>query len=152
METAFEKVLAEISSIIKDTNTSLSEDFYKTLLKRLVTFGYELQEDDSWILCFTAQKTENHIKTVCNTSSLPNELFYKAVDMVCGEFLFAKKQTGNLELANIDIDGAIKQISEGDVSISFVDGSSDEDKLNAFLNSLLRIEEGDLICYRKLKW
>ena len=134
------------------TNTSLTEPFYEAVLKRLVSFGYELKDDDGWVLCFAMQKVENRIKNSCNTTSIPDGLFYIAVDMVCGEFLFTKKQTGQLEITKLDFSGAIKQISEGDTSVTFADGTSDEDKFNRMINYLMTNGEGDFVCYRKLKW
>ena len=150
MDEMIQKVLANILTIM--TNTSLSEPFYKAVLKRLASFGYRLKESDSWAVCFAIQKVENQIKNSCNTTSIPDGLFNVAVDMVCGEFLFTKKQTGQLELADLDLDGAITQIHEGDVTVQFAGGSSDEDKFNSFLNHLLHNGEGDFVCYRKLKW
>lgn len=150
MDEMIQKILANILTII--TNTSLSESFYEAVLKRLVSFGYDLKEDDSWVICFVVQKVENHIKNSCNTTSVPDGLFNVAVDMVCGEFLFTKKQTGTLELADLDLNGAITQIHEGDVTVQFANGSSDEDKFNSFVNYLMHNGEGDLVCYRKLKW
>lgn len=149
MDEMIQKVLANILSIM--TNTSLSEQF-EAVLKRLVSFGYNLQEDDGWMICFAMQKVENHIKNSCNTTSIPDGLFNVAVDMVCGEFLFTKKQTGKLELEDIDLDGVITSIKEGDTQVNFGDGTSDEEKFNSFLNYLLHHGEGDFVCYRKLKW
>lgn len=150
MDELIQKILANILTIM--TKTSLEESFYESVLKRLVSFGYFPKEDDSWAVCFASQKVENHIKNSCNTLSIPDGLFNVAVDMVCGEFLFTKKQTGKLELTDLDLDGAIKQISEGDVTVQFANGSSDEEKFNSFLNYLLHNGEGDFVCYRKLKW
>ena len=150
MDELITKILANILTIMK--NSSLSEPFYEAVLKRLVSFGYSPKEEDGWMICFAIQKVENHIKNSCNTPSIPDGLFHVAVDMVCGEFLFAKKQTGKLELADLDLNGAITQIHEGDVTVQFASGSSDEDKFNSFLNYLLHNKEGDFVCYRKLKW
>lgn len=143
-------ILANILTIM--TNTSLSESFYESVLKRLVSFGYNLEEDDGWVICFAIQKVENHIKNSCNTTSVPDGLFNVAVDMVCGEFLLSKKQTGKLQLESIDLDGAITQIHEGDTTVHFASGMSDEEKFNNFLNHLLHDGEGEFVCYRKLKW
>ena len=143
-------ILANILTIM--TNTSLSEPFYEAVLKRLVSFGYSLEEDDGWVICFAIQKVENHIKNSCNTTSVPDGLFNVAVDMVCGEFLLSKKQTGKLQLEDIDLDGAITQIHEGDTTVHFASGMSDEEKFSNFLNHLLHDGEGDFVCYRKLKW
>lgn len=150
MDEMIQRVLANI--LFTRTNTSLSEHFYETVLKRLVSFGYELKEDDGWMVCFAAEKVENRIKYSCNTTSIPDGLFHVAVDRVCGEFLFVKKNLGKLELTDLDLDGAITQIHEGDVTVAFASGSSDEDKLNSFLNYLVVSGEGDFVCYRKLKW
>ena len=150
MDEMVQKIFANILTIM--ANTSLSESFFEAVLKRLVSFGYELKEDDGWVICFAMQKVENHIKNSCNTVNVPDGLFYVAVDMVCGEFLFAKKQTGRLKLTDLDLDGAITSISEGDTSVQFASGTSDEDKLDSFLNYLSHNREGDFVCYRKLKW
>lgn len=145
-----EKILANILTIKGET--SLSESFFEAVLKRLVSFGYEPKEDDAWVLCFMAQKVENHIKISCNITSIPDELFYSAVDMVCGEFLFNKKQIGQLEIADLDLTSSIASISEGDTSVSFNADSSDETKFNQLVQYLMSKGEGDFVCYRKLKW
>lgn len=143
------KVLANILTVM--TKTSLSESFYEAVLKRLVSFGYTLKEDDSWLICFAMQKVENHIKNSCNTTGVPDGLFNVAVDMVCGEFLFTKKQTGQLEIADLDFDGAFTSIKEGDTQVNF-GGSSDEEKFDQMVNYLLHHGEGDFVCYRKIRW
>lgn len=148
MDEMISKVLASIQNI----NTSLKEPFVKAVLERLVSFGYQLKEEDDMVVCFAMGKVENHIKNSCNTTSVPDGLFHVAVDMVCGEFLFTKKQTGKLELADIDLNGAITQIHEGDTTVQFASGSSDEDRLNQFIDYLLHNGEGDFVCYRRLKW
>lgn len=143
------KVLANILTVM--TKTSLSESFYEAVLKRLVSFGCTLKEDDSWLICFAMQKVENHIKNSCNTTDVPDGLFNVAVDMVCGEFLFTKKQTGQLEIADLDFDGAFTSIKEGDTQVNF-GGSSDEEKFDQMVNYLLHHGEGDFVCYRKIRW
>lgn len=144
------KILANILIIVE--NTSLSESFIEAVLNRLVSFGYILKEDDDWAIGFVMQKVENHIKNSCNTTSIPDGLFHVAVDNTCGEFLFAKKSTGKLDMTDLDLEGAVKQISEGDVTITFANGVSDENKINQFINYLMTKGEGDLVCFRKLKW
>lgn len=150
MDEMIQNVLVSIKSLM--IKTSLDEQFFEAVLKRLVSFGYTLKEDDAWTICFCIQKVENHIKNSCNILSVPDGLFNVAVDMVCGEFLFAMKQTGKLELGDLDLDGAITQIHEGDTTIQFGSGSSDEEKFNSFVNYLMTEGEGDFVCYRKLKW
>ena len=146
----------EMIKIIQKTlppNTSLSERFIEAVLKRLVSFGYNLNGGaDGCVLAFAIQKVESHIKNSCNVTDIPDGLFFNAVDRVCGEFLYSKKQTGQLELEGLDLSAAIASISEGDTSISFNTGTSDEERFNLLLSWLINSGEGDFVCYRKLKW
>lgn len=144
------KVFADIQAVM--TNSSLPESFYELVLERLVSFGYVLKETDGVELSFAIQKTENHVKNSCNTTSVPEGLYNAAIDMVCGEFLFTKKQTGRLELNDLDLTGAITSIKEGDTSVNFGSGSSEDEKLTSFLNLLLHNMDGDLVCYRRMQW
>lgn len=144
----------ELLQAIKNTmlNSSLTEPFFRAVLQRLISFGYKLQENDDWILCFAMQGVENHIKSSCNVTSIPDELSNVAVDRVCGEFLFTKKQTGQLVIEGLDLDGVVASVSEGDTSVSFVSGATDDDRFNQLVNYLITKGEGDFICYRKIKW
>ena len=126
--------------------------FVKAVVERLKTFGYEVTNEDKGLLSLCIQKVCLHIMNSCNTSSVPTKLFYVAVDRTCGEFLYVKNQTGSLEMKNIDLDGAITQIHEGDTTVQFGAGASQSEKFTAFLNYLMNEGEGDFICYRKIKW
>ena len=70
------------------------------IIKRLKDLGYEYNETtDDWVIkSFLIPKITNHIKNETNQSSIPEELLYVAIDMVCGEFLFAKKNSGQFAL------------------------------------------------------
>ena len=149
MDERLEKILADIVSIIS-TSSSLDEEFVELVLKRLeFTFGYILKESDSFGIAFAIQKTEEHIKNTCNVNSVPQGLKMKAVDMVCGEFLDSKNKTGQLDISTLDLNGGIKSIKEGDVQVNF-DDMSDGMKFEKLLEGL--IQEGDLLCYRKIRW
>lgn len=150
MDDMIQKVLASILPIIE--NTGLSESFCEAVLKRLVSLGYSLREDDGWMISFAMQKVENHIKSSCNTTSVPDGLFHVAVDMVCGEFLSTLNHAGMLTLENLDLNGAITSIKEGDIQVNFGSGSSDSEKFGVLLDYLLHHGERDLVCYRKLSW
>ena len=144
----------ELLQAIQNTmfNSSLTEPFFRAVLQRLISLGYKLEENDDWILCFAMQGVENHIKNSCNVISIPDELFNIAVDRVCGEFLFTKKQTGQLTIEGLDLTGSIASISEGDTSVSFVTGATDDDRFNQLVNYLMTKGEGEFVCYRKVKW
>lgn len=128
------------------------EKFIEAVIKRLSDFGYSVTNDDKWLVSFCVQKVAEHITNACNTPLIPNGLFFTAVDRVCGEFLYSKNQTGTLEIENLDLGGIVTQIHEGDTTIQFANGASDQEKFNLLVNSLISKGEGDLVCYRKIKW
>ena len=83
-----------IELIIKKINTNqVEEPFFKMVLQRLDDLGYKIKEEDGWSIVFCIQIVENHIKNVCNLSAVPEGLKIIAVNRVCGEFLFSKKQS-----------------------------------------------------------
>ena len=144
------RIFADIQAVM--TNSSLPESFYESVLERLMSLGYAVKETDGVELGFAIQKTENHIKNSCNITSVPEGLLSAAVDVVCGEFLYTKKQIGRLELNDLDLTGAVTSIKEGDTSVNFASGTSEDEKLTSFLNMLMHSMDGDLVCYRKIQW
>lgn len=151
-----------VDSIIQlnnDLEQSFKEDtektFVKMIVQRLLNFGLKLVESDNWIVMFCMNKAINHVKNSANISVIPSELYEIIVDRICGEFLFNKHKSNQLTLDNFDFDIAVKQLQEGDTTIQFAinEGSeTDEQKLTSLINYLITYGEGDLICYRKLKW
>lgn len=120
---------------------------------RLASFGYEVTEVDEWMLNFLVQKVENHIKNIANISTIPEGLGNIAVDMVVGEFLLNKKSIGSLE--GFDLEAAIKQIQEGDTSITYAIGEGDltpEQRLDLLIDYLMNRGKNELLSYRCIKW
>jgi hypothetical protein len=122
------------------------------MLRRLVSFGYTLTGADALAIAFSVQKAELNIKNDCNISEIPEELYHTLSDMACGDFLAVKYQTGKLNLADLDLAGAVTSISEGDVSITFDKATTDEGKFNALVSALSTAGRGNLACYRRFKW
>lgn len=146
-----------IESIVKIINKEeVDEEFIEKILQRLVSFGYKPIEEDSWMITFCMQKVENHIKNSCNISEIPDGLIEIEIDRICGEFLFSKKQSGQLNADNgFDVDMAIKQVQAGDTNVTFAVGEGSETletKLNALISYLMNFGEGDFVCYRQIKW
>lgn len=120
---------------------------------RLASFDYEVVESDEYVLTFLIQKVENHIKNITNCFQVPEGLFNVAVDMVVGEFLFNKKSIGSLEGFNLE--AAIKQIQEGDTSITYAIGEGDltpEQRLDLLIDHLMNRGKNELLSYRCIKW
>lgn len=141
-----------------DVNEGLIDKADRTELKeniknRLSYLGYELKNSDEWTVNFLIDKVENSIKNKCNINIIPKMLEEAETDMICGEFLLYLKNSGNLDIENINIDAAVKSIQEGDTSISYSDKSkTPEERLDLIINYLMKNKTGDLIRYRRIVW
>lgn len=124
-------------------------DYAEDIVKRLQTLSYTATTDDVYCLKFVAEKVENHIKNVCNISEIPDGLKNVYIDMICGEFLDFKNSTNQLNDSNFSIEDAVASISLGDANVSF--GDAETGKFNALISNL-KSGEGELICYRKIRW
>ena len=117
--------------------------------QRLQSLGYTASMADDWMLGFCKDKVEAHIKNSCNVAEVPNGLQSVAVDMTCGEFLFGKKQSG--QSVDIDFEAVVKQITEGDTTVTFDTSISAEAKYDALIAYLMH-SEVDFAAYRRIKW
>lgn len=148
MNENLQTVVDSVNNILNDINLTVTEK----VVERLVSFGYEPTDADAWMIAFTMQKAQNHVLNEINHQKIPDGLIEVFVDMVCGEFLMVKHQTGTLNLDSLDLDGMIQSVTEGDTTVSFSKEGSDEAKLNGLLNWLVQGKGCDLLCYRKMRW
>lgn len=149
MNEELQTVLIKIQSILNDTNLN---GLIETVLQRLVSFGCDPTKDDVFSIAFGIQKVQNHILNMTNQETIPDGLFEVSVDMVCGEFLNVKYLSGKLEMDNLDFDGIVKSVSEGDTSVTFETNGQDEDKFRQLIAWLMNGKGCDLLCYRKMRW
>ena len=126
------------------------------IIKRLASLGYKFNEDkDGWVFGFIIGKVTNLIKNEANISEIPEELHHVAVDMACGEFLKAKKASGDLGDFVVDLNSAaLKQKVQGDTSFSFaVDKiQSAEERLEAVIDHLLNYGKPQFATFRRFLW
>lgn len=126
------------------------------ITKRLKDLGYEYDEskDKEILESFVIPKIENHLKNETNQDKVLDELKYIAIDMVCGEFLLAKKNSGQFGIDESKASSNLKRLTEGDVTYEYAvtDGESADTKLDALLNYLLHGHDDELITFRKLRW
>lgn len=135
------------------TDSSLDESFFEMVLKRLDSFGYILDvSHDGWVIAFATQKIQSQIKNECYTTNIPDGLIATAVDMICGEFLFSKNQSGQLSIEGLDLDGAVSSIKTGDTSVNFDTGTSDEGKFLHLVDCLMNCGRGEFACFRRMQW
>ncbi len=128
--------------------------FEKTV-KRLEGFGYKLKAGDKAVLKFAVEKVTNTIKNECNVSAVPDGLINIAVDMAAGEFLGTKKAFSPADIAELNLEIAVKQIQVGDTSTVFAVGEGSltpEQRFDLFVEHLLNYGRGELACYRKIRW
>lgn len=149
MNNVFQAVVTSTNKILNDTNLTIMTE---PVVDRLVSLGYTPTDEDTWTIAFSVQKTVNHVLNQIDHSKIPEGLTEVTVDMICGEFLNLKFLSGQLDLTGLDLDGMIQSVSQGDTSVSFSAEGSDEEKLKGLLSWLIHGKEGDLICYRKMRW
>lgn len=149
MNEELQTVLNKIQGILNDTNLN---GLIETVLQRLVSFGCTPTKDDVFSIAFGIQKVQNHILNLTNQETLPDGLFEIAVDMVCGEFLNVKYLSGKLEMDDLDFDGIVKSVSEGDTSVTFETNGQGEDKFRQLIAWLMDGKGCDFLCYRKMRW
>lgn len=130
---------------------------YKLIKTRLASLGYEVKDKDkSVIQTFVIPKVTNHICNACATKEIPEGLSEVAIDMVCGEFLLALKNSGQLDISEKEITQAVASITEGDFAISYNTNMSEsqsiDTKLDALIDYLINHGEKDLVYKRKINW
>ena len=137
-------------------NNSLIESLKENVKKFFAAINFTYSDSDDWMLMFCIEKTINTIKSECNTSSIPEGLMQVAVQMIVGEFLYNKKNSGQTEgFKDLDFSVAVKSIQEGDTNISFAVGEgslSPEQMINNLINYLLTSGKSQFVSYRKIKW
>lgn len=127
------------------------------VLLRLGALGVTVSNDptstDMYLLKFAVNKTTDHIKNQTNLSAVPEGLTHIAIDMAVGEFLYAKKSMGLLDVSSLDFSTVAKRVKDGDTDVEFLVDvkTTPEANFNAFLN-YLQHNETDFVKYRVLSW
>lgn len=114
-------------------------------VERLDAWG--IKDVNEHELAFSVNSTIEKVKNVTNQLAIPAGLTYTVVDMICGDFLQKRLDTGKLPEFNVE--QAIKTLKIGDTSTTFQDGG--KSGIDLLISSLID-GKGDLLSYRKLKW
>lgn len=123
------------------------------IIDRLGQLGYNASESDYEAIDFELLKITNYVLNYCHITEIPNIVEPRMIDRVCSEFLFYKKNSGSLEGFNYDV--VIKQIKEGDTTISYAVGQGEdtpENRFDSFVKSLERGFDKVLTTHRRLVW
>ena len=109
----------------------------QNIVNRLAQLGYTVTTADEEQVSFELKKITNYVMNYCNITTIPEILDLRIIDRVCAEFLFYKKNSGTL--VGFDYDAVIRQISEGDTTISYAVGQGEdtpENRFDTFVNKL----------------
>ena len=123
------------------------------VIDRLGQLGYEVEQSDWKQIDFELNKTINYVKNYCNITTIPDILDYRIIDRVCADFLFYKKNSGSLQGFNYE--AVIKQIKEGDTTISYATGQGEDTPENRFDSFVKQLERGFdkwITPYRCVRW
>lgn len=125
----------------------------ENIIGRLAQLGYTATEADNNHIEFELKKTINYTLNYCNITEIPEIIEPRLIDRVCSDFLYYKKNSGSLDGFNYD--AVIKQIKEGDTSITYAVGQGEDTPENRFDSFVRQLERGyDKWCvpHRKLRW
>ena len=123
-------------------------------LALLTALNVEPQESDPLFLFIVDSVTES-ILNETNQDELPEGLVNLAAEMVVGKYLQSLKAAGSEKLSAINLDAAVKQIEEGDTSVTFAVGEGSqtpEQRLDDLISRLCDGRRGEIYKYRRLLW
>ena len=107
------------------------------------------------LLGFVIGAVTERIRNETNQPEIPEGLRYVAVGMVLGQYLSLKKGMGLLDIENLDLEAAIKQIQEGDTNTVFATGEGSltpEQRLDNLTNYLMNGRTNEFLRYRRIVW
>ncbi len=123
------------------------------IIERLKQLGYTATEEDNAQIDFELQKIINYVINNFTRNDVPEILEPRIIDRVCSDFLYYKKNSGSLKGFNYD--AVIKQIKEGDTSITYAVGQGEdtpENRFDAFVKTLERGFDKWCTPHRRLQW
>lgn len=140
-------MLENIKSLL---SVDVPEDWVDLVVARLEGFGVLVVDDLT--LAYSMTSTYLTIRNECNVYKVPDDLLTVYVDMCCGRYLLTQLNTGKLLLDGVTPSDVVKQLTEGDVSITYDENASDSAKLNKFIDYLIDKGKGEMLRFRRLTW
>ena len=122
------------------------------IILRLEGLGFEVTERDHATIEFIKNKMEEYVKSECG-GCVPEGIYYHIIDWVVAEFLVTLKASGERDFC-VDFDsGALKSLTEGDVSASWETAGvkSNEERFEELIQKL-NANKGIIASYRKLNF
>lgn len=116
----------------------------------LAAMGVEVQEG---MLLMATGRASERLLNLTNQQKIPEGLCGAAAEMAVGEYLGMMKNLGQLD--GFDLEAAVKQITEGDTSVTFAVGEGSqtpEQRLDRLIAGLLEGRKDELYRYRRFVW
>ncbi len=145
-----DKVLEMVLTSTVDT-LIIDIKFINDLFERLIAFGYEPTENDIFLVGFSIIKIDSNVKTFCNISNIPTELYTTIIDLCVAEILATLTSSGKLD-SDFESNELVKSVNIGDTSVTFDTKSSVSEQMNNLIDNLMVKAQRSVICYRKLRW
>lgn len=131
-----------------DYITDIKED----VKKYLKSLGYEVVDDDLFLLDNSIQTVKYEIGNKTNQKKVPEGLKYVWINRSVAEFLNFKLKTNQLDIPSLNFNRIAKEISEGKTKVVFDDSKTTGDKFEVFLLDMSTYGENEILKYRRLVW
>lgn len=105
------------------------------------------------LLDFALSAAIQRILSLTNLTGIPAGLAAVTAEMAAGEYLYCKKNAGQLE--GFDLEAAVKQIKEGDTATTFALGegsATPEQRLDSLIDFLRGGHMAEIYRFRRLIW
>jgi len=122
----------------------------KKLIVRLGELGITPSAEDALALDALLLGAKHRLLAETGQNSLPKALEMTAVDMAVGEYLFFRKNTGRLE--GFDPGQAVRQISQGDTSVTYETAGEGGSLLDGLIKRLSTPPQELVVKWRRMQW
>jgi len=120
------------------------------LLKRLDELKITHTPEDEGLLKSMLKGARRKLLAQTGQHQLPEALKPAMIDMAAGEYLLFRKSMGSLE--GFDCEHAIRQVSQGDTSITYAIASEGQAPVDALVQRLLTPPSALITEWRRVRW
>jgi len=122
----------------------------KQLLLRLGELGITPPAEDERLLENALKEARLRLLAAIGHDELPGELKSTALDMAAGAYLLFRKSVGKLD--GFDQEHAVRQISQGDTSLTYAIAAEQKSPVDALIEKLGTPPAALVNRWRRLRW
>ena len=120
------------------------------LQKRLGELGIVPPEQDVALLTTMLQGAKRYLQARIGQDALPEDATAIATDIAAGEYLLWRQGKGDLD--GFEAEHAIRQMSQGDTSITYAVANEGENPTEVLIQRLLNPPEAVIHRWRRIRW